>query len=439
MSRPRILVVDDDADILHLIGVRLRAMDYEVIETESGEEAIVQFRAQHPRLVITDLRMGGMDGLALFALLQAEAPTIPVIILTAHGSIPEAVSASQRGVFSFLTKPFDGQELLRRVHDALQISPPIDPKHESGCWRRDVVSASLRMDEVLRQALRISEEDRSALLIGPNGCGKQNLVQAIHQAGMRASGPLVTLACADYPAGDLEDCLLLNSEQNIFIRASTGVLHIRDVGALSALAQSRLFAVLFDQARAREPLHRLIVRGVEVPDVQIIASTPRPLDTAVAEGQFRSDLFYLLGGATVRIPPLSERIEDIPALATYFLSQISPDNRITLTPDAIFALQKARWTGNIRQLRSVLEQAASLTLTRSIPTALVSRVIRESGEQNLPAFDDARREFERDYLVQLLHTTGGNVSHAARVAQRNRSEFYKLLARHGLDPASFKQ
>ena len=173
--------------------------------------------------------------------------------------------------------------------------------------------------------------------------------------------------------------------------------------------------------------------------MQILASSPRPLDTAVAEGEFRSDLFYLLGAATIQIPPLSERPEDIPVLATHFLSGISPETRVTLTPDALFALQKAHWPGNVRQLKSVLDQVASLALTGAIPEALVSRVIREYDEESLPAIDDARRDFERDYLIRLLQTTVGNVAHAARVAQRNRSEFYKLLARHGLNPITFKQ
>ena len=441
MSSGRILIVDDDLDLLHLISVRLRAAGYEVIQATSGESALNSFREHRPQLVITDLRMGEMDGLALFAHLQAEAPTVPVIILTAHGSIPDAVSASQRGVFGFLTKPFDGQELLRRVSDAVRISPVLDPTHDSARWRQSVLTVSVRMEDVLRQAFRVSEEDRCALIIGPNGSGKTALVEAIHQAGKRSLLPLVTLACTDHPAFDLEAALQSNADSSVFDQAKNGVLHIRDVGALSPLAQSRLYSVLFAQMQGRDPLCGLtdISRRDDVPDVQVIASSPRTLDAAVAEGRFRSDLFYLLGGATLQIPLLAERPEDIPLLAAHFLAGISPETRITLTPDALNALQKARWPGNVRQLKSALEQVASLIVTPSIPAVLISRVIRECEEESLPAFDDARRAFERDYLVRLLQITAGNVAHAARVAQRNRSEFYKLLARHGLDPASFKQ
>jgi two-component system response regulator GlrR len=441
MNGARILVVDDDRDLLHLISIRLRAEGYEVLLAESGEQALLSFREHRPQLVVTDLRMGEMDGLALFSHLQAEAPTVPVIILTAHGSIPEAVSASQKGVFSFLSKPFDGQELLHLVSAAVGISPVLDPTHESAQWRRNLLTASVRMEGLLRQALRISEENCNALVIGPSGSGKTTLIRAIHQAGKRASAPFVTLASSDYPAAELETALLPEVNNGVFSQAKKGVLHIKDVGALSPLAQSRLFSVLFVQKQARDPLRLPLAKAKSggVPDVQVIASNPRPLDRAVAEGAFRSDLFYLLGGATLQIPPLSERSEDIPILAAHFLSEISPETRITLTADALRALQKARWPGNIGQLKSALEQIVALTLTSSIPAALVKKVIREYDEESIPAIDDARREFERDYLVRLLQTTVGNVARAARLAQRNRTEFYKLLARHGLNPVNFKQ
>lgn len=437
----RVLVVDDDLDLLHLIGLRLAAAGYEVMQAESGEEAILRFRAGRPQLVITDLRMGGMDGLALFAQLQAEAPTIPVIILTAHGTIPDAVSATQRGVFSFLTKPFESQELLRRVADAIRLSPALDSEHAAAAWRKDLITAYVGMEEVLRQAFRIAGEDRAALLVGPSGSGKSTLAAAIHRAGKRAAQPLVSFACTDFPAEEQESLLQPENLDGLFRQAAQGVLYLQDIGALSLLAQARLFSVLFAQVQARDPLHRLNVmaRRGGVQDVQVIAATPRPLDSAVAEGTFRSDLFYLLGGMTLIVPPLSERSEDIPLLATHFLAGLSPGKNLTLAPEALQLLQESRWPGNVRQLKTVLEQAADLSLTSAIPATAIQRVMREYEETTLPAFDDARREFERDYLVRLLQTTSGNVSHAARVAQRNRTEFYKLLARHGLDPASFKQ
>lgn len=437
----KILIVDDDLDMLHLMGVRLSAAGYQVSSAESGEAALISFRSNRPQMVVTDLRMGEMDGLALFEQLQAEAPTMPVIILTAHGTIPDAVSATRRGVFSFLTKPFDGQELMRRVADAIRLSPSLDPEKSSAHWRKDLITSSVRMEDLLRQALRISEESHSALLVGASGSGKATLARAIQQAGQRASAPFICLSCTDFPARELEEMLSPGSPDNAYAQAMGGMLFLQDIGALSLIAQARLFSVLLAQMQAKDPLNWLRSATLQsgAPNVQIIGSSPRPLDTAVAEGGFRSDLFYLLSRMTLLIPPLSERNEDIPLLAAHFLSQIRPSKNLTLSPESLTALVEGRWPGNVRQLKNVLEQVSEMSLTPIITETAIRRVMRELEEENLAAFDDARREFERDYLVRLLQTTSGNVSQAARVAQRNRTEFYKLLARHGLDPVCFKQ
>lgn len=210
---------------------------------------------------------------------------------------------------------------------------------------------------------------------------------------------------------------------------------------MSLIAQARLFAVLFAQMQASDPLQRLNSAKQQrtAIDVQVIAASPRPLDAELAEGRFRSDLFYLLSRMTLILPSLNERSEDIPLLANHFLGRIRPEKSLTLSPESLMTLQEGRWPGNVRQLKNVLEQVAELSLTPVIPESAIRRVMRELEEDSLAAFDDARREFERDYLVRLLQATAGNVSQAARVAQRNRTEFYKLLARHGLDPINFKQ
>lgn len=431
----RILVVDDDPDMLHLVGLRLSAAGYQVSAAASGEAALVSFHEQRPQMVITDLRMGQMDGLALFDHLQAEAPTLPVIILTAHGTIPDAVAATRRGVFSFLTKPFDGQELLRRVSDAIRLSPALDMAN----WRSDLITVSIRMEELLRQARRIAEENRTTLLIGPGGSGKTTLAQAIHRAGPRSSKPFVTLSCTDYPAADLEEILKPSNLQGACAQADGGVLYMQDVGALSLIAQGRLFSILLAQLQGDDPLHRLesSASRPDSPDIQVIAASPRPLDASVAEGRFRSELFYLLCRTTLHMPPLSERCEDIPVLAAHFLSSAAPGK--TLAPDAMQALEEGSWPGNVRQLKNIIEQVATGNLTEMITKAAVRRAMRDFDDDGLIALDDARRDFERDYLIRLLQNTAGNVSQAARIAQRNRTEFYKLLSRHELNPANFKQ
>lgn len=227
---------------------------------------------------------------------------------------------------------------------------------------------------------------------------------------------------------------------NVFVQASGGVLYVQDLGAMPAAVQSRLFSFLFSQMQSRDPLQRLQSNAAlaKLPDLQVLTSSPRPLDSAVAEGLFRSDLFYLLSGNTLQVPSLGERSDDIPLLARHFLQQVGGEGH-TLAPDALEVLQQARWPGNLRQLQNVLAQAVAMTTGVTVSEATLKRIIRESNEASLVAFDDARREFEREYLVRLLEATAGNVSQAARVAQRNRTEFYKLLGRHGLDPVCFKE
>ncbi len=435
----RILVVDDDQGLLHLICARLVTAGYEVTQATSGEMALEVFRQQRPQLVVTDLKMGEMDGMTLFGHLQAEAPLIPVIVLTAHGTIPEAVAATQRGVFSYLTKPFDSQELLRRVDEALRLSPVLDPQRDAGRWRRDILTVNGRMEELLRQAHRVAEEGHAAHLLGPAGSGKSTLAQAIHRACRFADGPFVKIACTDYPVQELEAQFLEAGEANVFTRARNGVLYVQDIGALPLSVQGRLFAFLLSQSQARVPFQpgERAAGDAGGPQLQLLTSSPRPLDHALSEGSFRSDLFYFLRGCTLQVPGLSERPDDIPLLARHFLHAYQSD--AVLSPEAINALTTANWPGNILQLQTVLRQAVAMSNTPTIPLNCIAGVLRETEEASLAALDDARREFESQYLVRLLKVTRGNVSQAARIAQRNRTEFYKLLARHGLDPVCFKE
>jgi two-component system, NtrC family, response regulator GlrR len=436
MNNPKILVVDDDPDLLHLIGVRLSVAGYDVAQAASGEEAIERFRSGRPQAVITDLRMSGMDGHALFQRLHEEAPTVPVIILTAHGTIPDAVAATQRGVFSFLTKPFDGRELLDRVAAAVALSPPMTAAAEDGHWRSAIVSVSVVMDELLRQARRAAEDNRPLLIIGPTGAGKATLAKAIHDVSLRAGKAFVVAPSATMPGPELEAQLFGGGDRQpagagpLMLAAKDGTLFIDEVGALSPVAQARLLPLVHSSAelfgRSRSGL----------PDVRIIAASAMPLDRTVRDGGFRADLYYALGASNLRVPALSERQEDIPALVASFVARHGGDRRFS--PEALALMQEAPWPGNVKQLENVVEQALRLSVTPLVPATLVRRLLREEHERNMAGFDEARRAFERDYLAQLLQTTAGNVARAARLAQRNRTEFYKLLARHGLDPAAFK-
>jgi two-component system, NtrC family, response regulator GlrR len=438
-SLGNILVVDDDPDLLDLIGMRLTAAGYTVTLAGSGEEALERFRAQRPRAVITDLRMDGMDGHALFARLHAEAPTVPVIILTAHGTIPDAVAATQRGVFSFLTKPFESKELLARVAEAVALSPSISSTDTDGAWRAGIISASSAMDELLRRARRAAEDDGSLLIIGPRGVGKETLARAIHRASLRSKGPFVVLMCGLLAPEAFEDALFGTPTKGrgtahggMLAEAIGGTLFIDELDALPPVPQARLLPLV---RRSINPFDA--IGGVAGPDVRIIAAADSSLEREVQEGNLRADLYYSLAANTLVIPRLAERPEDVLALIANCVDKGGDSGR-RFSPEATKLLQEAAWPGNARQLINVVEQALQLSVAPVVPASVVSQLLREDDEREMICFDEARRGFEHEYLIRLLQATNGNVTQAARVAQRNRTEFYKLLARHNLDPASFK-
>ncbi len=423
-----VLVVDDDPGLLDLIEMRLSADGYAVTCAASGEEALEIFRVERPRAVISDLRMDGMDGHALFARLHAEAPSVPVIILTAHGTIPDAVAATQRGVFSFLTKPFDGRELLAKVAEAMAVSPRVDViAGDEASWRAGIVSSSMVMEELLRQARRAADADDPILISGQRGSGKESLARAIHAASRRAEKPFIVIRCEALADPDPETVSLTHALK----AAKGGFLLLDDIEDLPSIDQARLLPLVQEQPLFSAP------RRDDGFDVRIVATTSQLLDQAIRDGRFRTDLFYALGKVALNMPALIERREDIPALVAHFVAQTQDATR-GFSPEALVALQEAAWPGNVLQLRNVVEQALSLAVTPQVPVTLVRRLLREESELEMAALDEARRVFEYDYLVQLLETTGGNVTHASRVARRNRTEFYKLLARHNIDPGNYK-
>ena len=424
------LIVDDDPDLLHLLELRLTVAGYAVIRAASGLEAIEQFRRERPQVVITDIRMEGMDGHALFASLHEVSPGIPVIMLTAHGSIPEAVAATQSGVFSFITKPFDGKELLARVAAALMLSPVVSAPGGNEQWRAGFVGQSPLTETLLREAFRLAGHEEPMLLIGMAGTGKQCLAQAIARASSRAKGPFVSMHCA----AAVDAGALLNAKSvtrwSAWLRdACGGVLYLDDLAALPPVWQAEL-AQLVQSAGwpGKTPLREANVR--------LIAAALPGLERELKEGRVRPDLYYYFAANKLVIPGLAERCDDIPALVAHFLALLDSDRRFS--PDAMQLLKEAAWPGGVRQLDTLVAHCAKSSVTPIIPLSLVQRALGESTQRQMGAFDNARRSFERDYLISLLEATHGNVARAARIAERNRSDFYKLLARHELDPLDFK-
>jgi two-component system response regulator GlrR len=440
----RILLIDDDKDLLHLISMRLAAAGYEVTNCESGEAALASLAVSRPELVITDLRMAGMDGLALFDAIHRNAPGLPVVILTAHGTIPEAVDATRRGVFGFLTKPFDAKVLLDTVAEALRLSAGTTTGADPA-WRAEIVTRSPVMESLLAQAQRVAASDAAVCIAGASGTGKELLARAIHRASRRSQAPFIAVNCSAIPEGLLESELFghrkgsftgaVNDRRGLFQAAEGGTLFLDEIGDMPLPLQVKLLRAL------EEKVVRPVGSNDSVAvDVRVISATHRKLEERIAAGEFREDLYYRLNVVKLALPALSERREDIPLLVGHILGELAPRygrRRLALAPEAMELLVAAPWPGNVRQLLNVVEQSVALSATDVIPGSFVREAI-DAGDTKLTPLDEARRAFERDYLARILKITMGNVTQAARLAGRNRTEFYRLLDRHALEPGMFK-
>ena len=438
----RLLLVDDDPGLLKLLGMRLVSEGYSVLTAESGPEALRMLSRDKVDLVVSDLRMDEMDGLQLFSEIQKVQPGMPVIILTAHGSIPDAVAATQQGVFSFLTKPVDKDALYKAIDDALEQSAPTTDER----WRQAIVTRSPLMERLLEQAGMVAQSDVSVLINGQSGTGKEIIAQAIHNASPRRDKPFVAINCGALPEQLLESELFghargaftgaVSNREGLFQAAEGGTLFLDEIGDMPVALQVKLLRVL--QERKVRPLGSN--RDIDI-DVRIISATHRDLPKAMARGEFREDLFYRLNVVNLKIPPLAERTEDIPLLANHLLRQSADRHKPfvrAFSTDAMKRLMAAKWPGNVRQLVNVIEQCVALTSSPVIGDALVEQAL-EGENTALPTFVEARNQFELNYLRKLLQITKGNVTHAARMAGRNRTEFYKLLSRHELDANDFKE
>ena len=438
-----LLLVDDDPSLLKLLGMRLTSEGFHVTTAESGQEALRLLAREQIDLVISDLRMDEMDGMALFAEIQKHQPGMPVIILTAHGSIPDAVAATQQGVFSFLTKPVDRDALYKAIDEALSLSA--SPAGDDA-WREDIVTRSPLMLRLLEQVKMVAQSDVSVLINGQSGTGKEVLAQAIHAASPRAGKAFIAINCGALPEQLLESELFghakgaftgaVSSREGLFQAAAGGTLFLDEIGDMPLSLQVKLLRVL--QERKVRPLGSN--RDLDI-DVRIISATHRDLQKAMAKNEFREDLYYRLNVVNLKIPAQNERAEDIPLLANHLLREAAQRHKPfvrSFSTDAMKRLMTASWPGNVRQLVNVIEQCVALTSAPVISEALVEQAL-EGENTALPTFAEARNQFELHYLRKLLQITKGNVTQAARMAGRNRTEFYKLLSRHELDANDFKE
>ncbi len=438
----RILLVDDDPGLLRLLSIRLRAEGYEVEAVESAHKALASLVRFQPDLVITDLRMDKMDGIGLLKELQTRSPGLRVVIITAHGTIPDAVSATQSGAFGVLTKPIDKDELMETVERALKVSGSVEVDED---WADGIITRNQHMKEVLNQAKMVAATDARVLITGESGTGKELLARAIHNASPRRNKPFVAINCSAMAENLLESELFghekgaftgaTRSHKGLFQAAEGGSLLLDEIGDMPMRLQVKLLRVL--QENQVRPVGS--TEALEV-DVRVVSATHRDLQELMREGRFREDLYYRLNVVNIKIPTLDERREDIPLLVAHFLQVIAREadqERKVYAPEAVEMLVTAEWPGNIRQLYNIVRQNVALSRSPVISAELVQQSLGEHAGK-LMSFSDARDEFTRNYVSQILQITMGNVSQAARLAKRNRTDFYKLLARHDLNPDQFK-
>jgi two-component system, NtrC family, response regulator GlrR len=437
----RILVVDEDPALRRLMMVRLGAASYQVEAADGARAALNACARWRPHLVITALRMAPMDGLGLLSEVKNRWPDISVIILTAYGTIPDAVAATQRGAFGFLVKPIEKSELLGQVQRAILASPFT---YNQGDWRANIVSRSQLMEDRLGQANRAARSDVPVLLSGEGGTGKELFARAIHAASRRREKPFIVVKCTNRAVEALE-AELFGGEKDAragepgpckgsLEAARGGSLLLDEIGDLPFRLQVRLVSAL------REDREVGGHSGRSVPsDVRLLCSTSSDLKRLLSMGQFHDDLYYRVSVLSIEVPPLGRRREDIPLLVSCFLEQAVEEGGIgkMYSPQAVQLLATADWPGNVRQLFDLVRQNVALSQGGIMSEAFVEKSLG-TGAAQLPSYDDARAQFSRDYLVRSLKSTSGNISKSARLAKRNRTDFYKLLTRYRLQPDAYK-
>jgi two-component system response regulator GlrR len=442
-DRARVLVVDDDPDMVALLGRWLHGAGIDCATAANGAEALTQLDLQRPDLVLTDLVMDEMDGLRLLKEIHRFDPVMPVIMLSGEAGVDEAMKAAHLGVSAFLTKPPDRDALLREVTRALERGAGSgDSQIRFG---EPIVYRSALMAALMDKARLVAASDCSVLVTGATGTGKELMARAIHDASPRRDKPFVSLNCSAIPDQLLESELFghekgaftgaVSRHEGLFQAADRGTLFLDEIGDMPMQLQAKLLRVLQDfQVRPVGATQSFPV------NVRIVSATHQDLDVAVAERRFREDLYYRLSVVPLHLPSLDERREDIGPIVDHLVARLCERNRWPpkrFTPQGRELLQSATWPGNVRQLANVVEQCLVLSTGDLIPMDLVHGAMRNRPAE-VPGLDDARRAFERRYLIDVLRICNGNVSGAARIAGRNRTEFYKLLGRHYLDPATFR-
>jgi two-component system response regulator GlrR len=455
MSLGNILVVDDDLNLLELVKMRLESADYEVVAASIEEEALEALKEQVFDLAIVDLQLAHQDGISLMEAFHQIMPDMPVMILTAHGSIESAVEAMKKGAYSYLTKPFDAQELLLQIRIALEnrrLSSEVKRLKtfsEERYGFSNIVARSEKMRSLLEEASQIAKTDSTIYIHGESGTGKELIAKAIHMASERENKAFVAINCAALPEGLLESRLFghekgaftgaVKSTKGLFTQAHGGTIFLDEIGDMPLGIQAMLLRVL--QERQFYPVGS--EKLVEV-DVRVIVATNKDLEAMVKQGLFREDLYYRIHVIPLFIPPLRERKDDIPLLAEHFREKFNRQMNKEikrLSPAALQKMMLYDWPGNVRELENTMEYAMAITHQDIISEDLILQQTKGlvDSAPTLQPLKEARNAYEKNYLIHLLEVCKGNISNAAKLAGKYRADFYDLLKKHDLKAEDFKK
>jgi two-component system response regulator HydG len=448
----KILLVDDETAILEALEILFRGEGYEVAVADSGPKAMAALEDERPDIVLTDIRMPGAGGLDVLSQAREVDPEMPVILMTAQASLQSAVRAVNEGAYYYLQKPFANDELLaicKRAGEARQLKAE-NKRLKKEISRRDRTSSrrpvgvSPRFRVVLELAETVAASDSTVLISGESGTGKEVLAGYIHDLSDRSDASFLSINCGALPEGLLESELFghvrgsftgaVKDKDGLLIAASGGTLFLDEIGEMSPSTQVRLLRAI----QEREVVPVGATRPLPV-DVRIIAATNRDLEEEITRGQFRSDLYYRLNVIQLHLPPLRERPEDVPLLATHFLERLADKEgrEVTLSDEALAVLNRYDWPGNVRELENALERAAVLSSGDVIEASVLPDRLREPPRPRLAAEglppNPTMEVVERAYILWVLQAEGGNKTRAAEVLGIDPSTLYRKLNRYGIE------
>ena len=448
----QVLVVDDDASMQRMLRQRLEREGYAVQTAPNGEEGLDLIRKEVFNLIITDLRMPKLRGDELVRAVSQFNPNIPIIVMTAYGEVNEAVELMQDGIYHYVTKPFDVEDLVLKVKRALdkqittsearQVRNKIMSRRKSDY----IVGSCPKIEELLTQISIVAQNDVPVIIYGESGTGKELVARAIHYTGKRADRPFVVENCGAIPENLIENELFghvkgaytdaRTDQKGLFEEAHGGTLFLDEIGELPTTTQVKFLRVLQDGEFKRIGS----TRPIRV-DVRVIAATNKDLIQAIADKSFREDLFYRLNVIPVHIPPLRERKEDIPLLINHFLTEFNKElGKVVegFSPAAIQKMMTYQWPGNVRELKNKVKQAMVLTRNNVITAEDLFFHVPVSSNK-FQSFKEAKREFEKEYISQVLRICQGNISQAARLAKKDRKDFYDVMKKYGIQPEAFRK